>query len=445
MRPGRFAPPNLSSTSPQLASARNVYEGKDKRIEEGRSAKSEAPAPSSPPQQSHEVTSVCDRYLRAVSRDTASVRCRVQFYNQELTRTLRETEALVSQAAGKNMSRRESCEQQSRLSPDVDGSAAARGGTGGGGGGESVVAEVSGEMAVVSGGGDGGTAGMSSTGPIGAFSRISPVGRADPSHPRMELVSRPGIRTLPAPSPSTRSKQAQDPGRGSGSSPKEDGSGGVSRRDSSGDEPKVAVSDRVAKLLLAALDESKAHIPSSSAAPPAPAERRKIAATPKNACFDPPSVRNGLTGLTSDHVDKVLLKVEASTPGAVSCWKSPVSKRRQRSYGTDILTPSTLGCRGLGAEAQSRRRRQNNISHESIGWFDAEGSARTILQEVTEREAAGGGGPGARRKKGGGGARRKRSIMKIKLPPRTPGTPSIRTGRDDLIQAAPATAPQKFS
>lgn len=455
--PVRSASPTPSSSSPQFSSARNAFEGNKKGIQRGQSVKSEAPAPSSPPSQ--EASSVCDRYLRALSRDTASVRCRVLFYNQELARTLQEAESLVSRASGTNVSSGGNCEQRSRLSPDVDGSAASRRGIGGGGGiggcggGEGVVAEVGGGMAAVSGGG--GSAGMSSTGPIVAFSRISPVGRADPSHPRMELATRPGS-TPPAPSPPARSGQAQDPDWGSGSPRQEGGSGsgsgsgerrtpaGMGRRKSSSDETKVAVSDRVAKLLLAALDETKANGPSASVAPPAAAERKKIAVTPKTACFDPPSVRNGLTGLTPGHVDKVLLRVEASTPGAVSSWKSPVGRTRPRTGGTEVLTPLTLG-RGLAGEAQDRRRRQLENSQEgSIGWFDAQGSARGMLQE-TGAQGEARGGPGARRKKGGGGARRKRSIFKIKLPPRMPRTPSKKGGDNDAIQAAPAAAQRKSS
>lgn len=295
------------------------------------------------------------------------------------------------------------------------------------------------------GGGGGGTTGMSSTAPVVGFSRISPVGRADPSHPRMQLASRPGA-TPQVPPPSSRSDHAQDPDRGSESAPKEGDSGhdgpgasvGESRRPGSGDEAKVAVSDRVAKLLLAALGKAKASGPSSSAAPPAAVERRKIAAAPKNACFDPPSVRNGLAGLTPNHVDKVLLRVEASTPGAVSCWKSPGGRRRPRTGGTELLTPSTLG-HGLATEVNGRRRRQFNLSQDSVGWFDTEGSAREILLAMRRAPgAAGNGGPGARRRKGGGGARRKRSILKIKLPPRTPAS---RKGGDSSSGTAQAAAP----
>lgn len=460
------SPTPPSSSSPQFSSAQNKSEGTSKSVQGGQaSAKSEALAPPSLPSQ--EAHSVCDRYLRALSRDTASVRCRVQFYNQELARTLQEAETLVSRAAATNISNSESFQKSSLLSPDIDGSAAARRGIGGGGGdggnggggvggggGESLVVEVGGGMAAANGGGGGGSAGMSSTGPIVTFSRVSPVGRADPSHPRMELASRPGSRTPRAPSPPVCGGQAQDPGRGSGIPPTDGGgsgscgqrtSAGVGRRNSGGDEPKVAVSDRVAKLLLAALDQTKASGGSSSAAaaPPAAVERRKIAATPKIACFDPPSVRNGLAGLTPDHVDNVLLRVEASTPGSVSCWKSPIGRRRPRSGGTETLTPSTLGL-GLAAESHSRRRRQIHLSHDSIGWFDAEGSAKGILQEVAGAQGATGDGPGGpRRKKGRGGARRKRSMLKIKLPPRTPRTPAKQGGDSGAIQSAPATASRR--
>lgn len=454
--PARNASVTPPSSSPQFSSAPKAFEGKKTGIQGSQRAKTQAPAPWLTPSQEAPSASG-DRYLRAISRDTASVRCRVQFYNQELARTLQEAESLLSRAAAINIRSGESFQQPSRLlPPDIDDSAAARRGLGGSGGGDSsFVAEVGGGMAAANGGGGGGAAGMSSTGPIIAFSRVSPAGRADPSHPRMELVSRPGS-TPRAPSPSSHSGHEPDPDQGSGRTPREGGSGrggqrataGGSRRDSNGDEPKVTVSDRVAKLLLAALDETKANaLPSSSAASPAAAaaERRKIAASPKTACFDPPSVRNGLTGLTADDVDKVLLRVEAATPGAVSSWKSPAGsgRRRPRTGGTDMLTPSTLD-RGLATEARGQRRRSMNRSADSIGWFDFEGSAKEILQEVGAQGAAGD-GPGARRKKGGGGARRKRSILKIKLPPRMPTTRSKTGGDPGAIQAAPATTGRKGS
>ena len=458
--PARKAPAAPSLLSPQFPSARSAFESKKTSMPDRLSAKSEAPTPSLVPSQ--EAPSACDRYLRTLSRETASVRCRVQFYNQELARTLQEAESLVSRAATMNINGSESFQQSSRLlQPESDGSAAARRGLGGSGGGDSsVVAEVGGGMVTATGSGGGGAAGMSSNGPTIAFSRVSPVGRADPSHPRMDIVaSRPG-NTLQAPSPPSHGGRAPDPGQGSGSAPpREGGSGrggltasaGANRRSSGGEEPKVAVSDRVAKLLLAALGETKANAPSSSAASPAAAaavDRRKIGAAPKTACFDPPSVRNGLTGLTPDDVDNVLLRVEAATPGAVSSWKSPVSsgRRRPRTGGTEVLTPSTLG-RGLAPETRDRRRRSMNLSVDSIGWFgfDLEGSAKGILQDVGAQGAAGD-GSGARRKKGGGGARRKRSILKIMLPPRMPTTPSKRTGAGGgTIQAAPASTPRTGS
>eukprot|EP00752_Nemacystus_decipiens_P014298 g12718.t1 len=452
--PARNASATPSSASPQFSSAREAFESKKTSIQDEQSAKREASAPSSHPSQ--EAPSACDRYLRALSRDTASVRCRVQFYQQELARTLREAESLVSRAAI-NLNNGDSFQGPSRpLPPDVDSSVATRRGLGGSGGGDrSVAAEIGGGIAAATGSGGGGAAGMSLTGPIVGFSRVSPVGRADPSHPRMELASRPGSSTPHGPSPSSRtSGHAQDPGRGIESAPKESGGSGpggqrasdgrVSQRNGGGDGPKVAVSERVAKLLLAALDDTKANAPPPSAASPAAAAaaavaRKKIAAAPKTACFDPPSVRNGLAGLTPNDVDNVLLRVEAATPGAVSSWMSPVGsgRRRTRTGGTELLTPSTLG-RGLATEARARRRRSANLSADSIGWFDAEGSAKGILQQVGAQGSAGG-RPGARRKKGGGGARRKRSILKIRLPPRTPRSPPKESGGEkSAIQAAPA-------
>lgn len=443
--PVRTASPPPSSSSPQFASVRSAYEknNKKKGTQGGQSVKSEAPAPPSPPSP-QEAPAICDRYLRTLSRDTASVRCRVQFYNQELARTLQEAESLVLRAAGTYVSSNSgSHERPSRLSPGIDDSAAARRGMDDrGDGGESIAAEVGGGMAAVNRGGGGGTAGMSLSGPIVAFSRVSPVGRADPSHPRMELVS-------------PRCSRAQHPGPGSGIPPGEGGrrqsgqrksSTDVSRRKNSGDEAKVPVSDRVAKLLLAAFDEKKASVPpSTEVAPPATTEKRKIEAAPKTACFDPPSVRNGMAGLTPSHVDKVLLRVEESTPGAVSSWKSPVDRRRPRPGGTENVTPSTLG-RGLTSGTQGRRQRQLQLSQDSsIGWFDAQGSAGGILQEAGRAQGGAGGGPGARRKKGGGGARRKRSIMKIRLPPRTPRTPPTKAVDSGATQGALAAAQLRSS
>ena len=80
-------------------------------------------------------------------------------------------------------------------------------------------------------------------------------------------------------------------------------------------------------------------------------------------CFDPPDVRNGLKGLTMDHVDKVLLQVDTWMPRSKLCWKSSDIKERRRKRGkteSDIARhrPRERGwtwARVLGNECGSQR------------------------------------------------------------------------------------------
>lgn len=422
------------------------------------------------------VSSVCDRYLRVLSRDTASVRSRVELYNQELERTQGEAESLISHSAAVN---RKSlplsagpaadggCEQPPRLSLDVSTgsgslwaspvSVKAGGGRsrcGDGGRGFAVIpVEVGGKTTARAGGrGGGGTVtARPSDGPISAFSRISPVERADPSHPKLEIKRRPcstprrkGAGAQPASSPSSpaRGSLGRYPGHGGGVGGGVDGEprtpAGVCRGESTDDiGTKIVKSDRVAKLLLATLagtidKRSQSPVPPSSAI-----EGRRIVVAPKTTCFDPPSVRNGLAGLTADEVDNVLLRVEASTPGAVSCWKSPANSRRgPQTCGTESLTPSTGGW-GLTKEAQQRHRQRDRARDDSFGWFDAQESPRG-------RGSSGRGGEGTEGRimsgkegRGGGGARRVRQMMKItKQPQQMPPN----HGDSGMFRVPPSTA-----
>ncbi|CAM9202859.1 unnamed protein product [Ectocarpus fasciculatus] len=394
------------------------------------------------------VSSVCDRYLRVLSRDTASVRSRVQLYNQELARTLGEAESLISHSAAVNTKilplsagpdADSGCEQPPRVSLDASTGSGSlwaspgsvrTGGTraacGDGGRGIAVIpVEVGGRAIAMAGSrGGGGTVSVSpADGPISAFSRISPVERADPSHPKLEIKRRPcstprrkaAGAQLASPSSPTRGGLGRYPGHGGGGGGV-DGDprtpAGVRREESTNENgTKIVASDRVAKLLLATL-AGTIEKRTPSPVPPSPVvEERRIAVAPKAACFDPPSVRNGLAGLTADEVDKVLLRVEASTPGAVSCWKSPANSRRgPQSCGTERLTPSAAGWEST-AGAQQRHRQKN--SDGSFGWFDAQGSPRG-------RGSSGRGGEGIEGRiisgaegRGGGGARRVRQMMKI--------------------------------
>lgn len=58
-----------------------------------------------------------------------------------------------------------------------------------------------------------------------------------------------------------------------------------------------------------------------------PSSRPLLTKTSRETRFDPPSVRNGLKGLTMEHVDEILLRVEKSLPGSKTCWKSPERAR----------------------------------------------------------------------------------------------------------------------
>ncbi|CAN0415987.1 unnamed protein product [Ectocarpus sp. 12 AP-2014] len=449
-------------------SIRNAFEERSKGSRGGSPIKHGAPAPSPPSLSSAggalapegergraaAVSSACDRYLRILSRDTASVRSRMQLYNQELARMQGEAEYLISHSAAVNTKSLPlsagpdadgGCEQPPRVSLDAStgsGSlwaspgSARTGGTrsrcGDGGRGIAIIpVEVGGrttEMARGRGGG-GSVSVIPSDVPVSAFSRMSPVERVDPSHPKLEIKRRP-CSTPRRKKAGAQPASPSSPARGGlGRHPGHDGGGGGvdgeprMRAGAHGGEStddngtKIVRSDRVAKLLLATL-AGTIEKRSLSPVPPSPAfEERRIAVAPKAACFDRPSVRNGLAGLTADEVDKVLLRVEASTPGAVSCWKSPASSRRgPQTCGTESLTPSTGGWE-LTAEAQQRHRQRDRARGDSFGWLDAEGSPRVWRSSGKRGEGIEGRIISGAEGRGGGGARRVRQMMKITQQP----------------------------
>ncbi|CAM9470835.1 unnamed protein product, partial [Hapterophycus canaliculatus] len=356
------------------------------------------------------TTSVGDRSLRKISGDPTSVRCRVDILNKELARTQKETEYLMTRAATTslkvsppppeeiNIYNSDGFEYSQCLSLGINsgGCSPSSPSSGCGGVRNTHVAVEVGERFVARTVGRGGDCARGAPrisprgGSVAAFSRISPVERADPSHPRMELKPRPsstprkragGAKKSPS-SPSADDGQTQQhPGHASTSIATADADGGTR---STPPETVITKSDRVAKLLLAALAETKGKKPVSPVHTPA-TEKRRIASTPKAACFDPPSVRNGLTGLTTGEIDDILLRVEASTPGALSCWRSPVSvkdsnattRQGPATFSTMSLSPSAAGTELTTAEAQLERRRLRNYSQEaSFDWFDARGNSR---------------------------------------------------------------------
>ncbi|CAN0132093.1 unnamed protein product, partial [Ectocarpus sp. 8 AP-2014] len=285
-------------------SIRNAFEERSKGSRGGGPIKHGAPAPSPPSLLSTggalasegergraaAVSSACDRYLQILSRDAASVRSRVQLYNQELARMQGEAESLISHSATVN--KRSSpisagpdadggCEQPPRVSLDASTGSGSlwaspgsvrTGGTrsrcGDGGRGIAIIpVEVGGRTTEMAGGrGGGGTVSVvPSDGSISAFSRISPVERADPSHPKLEIKRRPcstprrkEVGAQPgSPSSPARGGLGQYPGYDGGGGGVDGeprtpaGAHGGASTDDNG--TKIVRSDRVAKLLLATL------------------------------------------------------------------------------------------------------------------------------------------------------------------------------------------------
>ncbi|CAM9291927.1 unnamed protein product [Scytosiphon promiscuus] len=431
------------------------------------------------------ASSECVGHLRAISSKTVSVRCRVDFLNQELARAHKEAESLMTRRPtgtaspslsppppeDRGMSNGRGFELPRRLTLDVNGFGSvppsSSGGCGGGGNAPVAVEIVSKLAARIGGrGGDGARSARRISprdGPVLAFSRISPVGRADPSHPTVQFKSRPGSTpkdrgggTKPSSLRSTPGCQVQphpghagasiataDVGGGTGKSPPD-----TARRNT--EEAVITKSDRVAKLLLAALAETKGKGVTSPAPSPR-VENRKIAATPRAACFDPPSVRNGLTGLTTGEIDGILLRVEASIPGSLSCWKSPVgvkdgsaaTRRGLATFSTASLSPPAAGWESMTAEARrERRQRTKDGEMASVDWFDALASSGQTGRQEETGEGVGGKGrvggslSGSQKGAGGGGRRGVRPMMKVDRPPKA----STRRSSSGVFQIPPTPA-----
>lgn len=479
-------------------SARQMFEerGRRKTLEDNqRSFRGRRPVtsgsspPSCPPIAQAAATGpkAADRYLQDISRDNASVHCRLQFYNQELARMGGEAQALVARVAPPprersrpmelsaslappppplaetNVADNDDHDRAPRMSPDM---AAHRSspqssprcvetssGRDAGGNGlvVSIAAGVGGRTAILRGGsGGGGAVNSSPTRTAVAFSRISPVEKADPSHPRVELTPR--SRSSPSPQPPfTGGGQAQQqPGRIEGATTPSSGGGGIAGgdqkspttsaagmshpRNSGGDDATrvtaaAAPSDLVSKLLVSALKGTREkNITSTSQAVPSPEkaseERSKIATVPKADRFDPPSIRNGLTGMNMGDVDDALLKVEDSVPGAVSSWKMPLGRGHNNGgIGATrtrrrVALPSTSGDRpGEIKEMRHPQRRQVRQSKGgTVGWFYGQGASEGGAGGRGKGEGKGAGGDGVGAGAGQGGPRSIRAFIMGKRP-----------------------------
>lgn len=303
-----------------------------------------------------------DRYLRQLSRDSASLRCRVQQYNGELARTTREAENLLSSSRNKSARLRSSSSSSSSVSDagdsrENDGDGRERGLSRGrdflygdeeqsptvvvsknyrasstkmgegrvtvrGGGPPCLVSEVPG------GGSDRET----------TIRRVTPLERPDPSHPRVDVLRDSPLRLRLRRHGGKLSQRPTDAHRSVRSS----GVGDRRRRSSSTKRGAREEKDRRTALLLATLGmrDGKEEEDSASVSPttpsegarrffnaayvgPAPGQKQGTAVVTR---FDPPTLRNGLTGLTMKQVDSVLLRVDGATPGSQSCWKSTEKK-----------------------------------------------------------------------------------------------------------------------
>lgn len=362
---------------------------------------------------------VCDRFLRSLSRDTASVRCRVELYNQELSRTRDEAEALISQAT------EPLCRDSSSTMSAMEDGGRGRRKEG------CAVAEVTSSAAggLYAGGGEG--AQLSTI-----FCRVSPVERANQSHPRIDLkllpcTPREANKCVP---PTTgREKRACFDAAATGDA---NGADKIGNGDGCGNN-KSKRKDMIAALLAAASatdggslsrvqsSGSPSRVKTSGSPPRLPSSpsgtrrqkndcsRLAVVNGPINdTCFDPPSVRNGLTGLTTAQVDEVLLRVEASTPGARSCWKSPVKGEREvQGGGGGGATSHTDGC--VGMKEQQRRQEQSARGGSNGG----ERHAGTMTRA---RESGGGGGGEAQQTTGNQQERTRTPWEEIRRVIRTP-------------------------
>lgn len=439
---------------------------------------------SRPPNPAAPQRSVCDRYLRALSRNNATVRCRVQKFNEELARQRGETEALITQADAR--SEEETFSNQDDRNEGLDRSLAlpseivANGGfehdidgcgrRSGRAGRANVTTLVNLSMATITSGNselrspplwtpssatnawavpsprrrgsDGGHIGGDDIntgvpGPPSAIYRVSPRERVDPSHPRIDLqpyrqgAAKELARRQKQQPP--RQKQAHNhlvKGVGNGaadlSSEMDGGTGndgdntfdGVKRNGQGEDGDRAR---RVAALLVRTLSDSKDGVPTSRSTISArreagkysngddqmrvsrrnsnehrhshrrnravdgggpsssPASHRRnravvddggsrgISSSPslrspssRHALrFDPPSIRNGYTGLTTEQIDTVLLRVDESTPGAASCWKSPPRVGRSPFPMNHTSGPQPNIWIGAKERERQRRRQQN--------------------------------------------------------------------------------------
>lgn len=335
-----------------------------------------------------------DRYLRQLSRDSASLRCRVQQCNGELARTTREAENLFSSSRNTNARLRPSSPS---VSDDARGSRVncvdgrERGVLGGCGtfyddeGKSTVTNKAYRASSTPTGAGcvavrGGGPPCLVREVPRGSGQgptviRMTPLERADPSHPRVDVPRASPIRVrsrggseLPrrpfssaALNPAHhvtdthRCRQSRTPPRSvwsTGAGDRRCGRSNAAREEREG----------MAMLLLATLRPMGGNFEAESTSPaasevarflstaydgPAPTQNEEVVTR-----FDPPSVRNGLAGLTTTQVDSVLLRVDGATPGSQSCWK-PTEK------GGSFLE--------LNQQRQRQRRRRQHLQRDAVG------------------------------------------------------------------------------
>lgn len=365
----------------------------------------EALSTSMPPPNGATIT---DGYTPTVSRDSMSVSCRMQFFNRELARTRDEAEVLLSQAV-----------KPGEFDPSIPADAE-------GGGAEGRVGKVHhdslrsqnarGTIGEIGAGsivdGNESTRGVIEVctmsdvqGP--KFFRISPAHQPGGCHPRVDIKPRSapcggsiGGTKLPKSEFTTdlidrekhcRVKYAFD-------SDGNDGGGDYS----SGTIGKTGNARVLSEALLGAtLDAETTSIEASTgsmrahdgrggatvlgissdseAAMAKPSSLPLPTMTSRETHFDPPSVRNGLRGLTMEHVDEILLRVQESLPGSNTCWKSP---ERTRVGGTRRTTEAETVLR-LGTMERKRRVRARFAS---AGEYDAK-MASSVASEWDDQSA----------------------------------------------------------
>lgn len=300
---------------------------------------------------------IADGYTRNVSRDSTSVSCRMQFFHRELARTRNEAEVLLSQTVKPG---------------EFDASNPAEGRVGAGHHDSSVsrnAGRMVGEMGVGSiVDGNESARGVVEVCTVSGvqgpkFFRISPAHQPGGCHPRVDIKPRSapygGFIGDTKLSWSDFTTDLIDREKHCFVKYAFDNNGSDGGDDySSGSIGRIGKARVLSEALLGAtLDAEKMSIETSTGSMRAHVRRGRAQAamakpsslrtkTSRETRFDPPSVRNGLKGLTMEHVDEILLRVEKSLPGSKTCWKSPERARggamRSTTEAEEVLRLGTM-------------------------------------------------------------------------------------------------------